>query len=243
VNPENQLRFVRALVFDFDGTLARLNIDFGLMRSEVRRLMARFDIPPDGLANLHVLEMIDAAGALLAPSRPAEAEDFLARAQGLVVAIELAAAAEGELLEGTKPLLCELSRRSIGAGIVTRNCRAAVLSVFPDIDRYCRVFLPREDTAHVKPHPEHLLAALRVLSARPGQAAMVGDHPMDILLGRQAGAFTIGVLTGHSGREALHGAGADLIVDKAFDIISHIDSPPCPGAARAAHSSLDSKRS
>ena len=212
---------IRAFVFDFDGTLARLNIDFRLMKSNVQNLMADFQIPLDEIANLHVLEMIDAAGAYLDQSRRGSSPLFLARAHDLVTALELQAAEEGELLEGTRALLAELAGRSIRTGIVTRNCRVAVLKVFPEIDRCCHVFLAREDTVHVKPHPEHLRSALRTLDVPPVQAAMVGDHPIDILLGRQTGTFTIGVLTGHAGPEELLGAEADLIIDKASDIIEY----------------------
>jgi phosphoglycolate phosphatase len=49
---------------------------------------------------------------------------------------------------------------------------------------------------------------------------MVGDHPMDIQTGKDAGAFTIGVLTGYSGREALEQAGADMVLDTATDILA-----------------------
>jgi len=216
---ERDLAGIRAFVFDFDGTLARLNIDFHLMKSKVQNLMADFHVPLDGITNLHVLEMIDAAGAFLSRLRPALASSFLSQAHDLVTAIEFQAAEEGALLDGTRPLLAELAERSIGTGIVTRNCRVAVLKVFPEIDRCCQVFLAREDTAHVKPHPEHLRSALRTLDVPPMESAMVGDHPIDILLGHQTGTFTIGVLTGHAGREDLLRAGADLIIDKAVDII------------------------
>ena len=51
---------------------------------------------------------------------------------------------------------------------------------------------------------------LKQLDVPPGEAAMVGDHPMDIRAGKEAGLRTIGVLTGYSQAEALHRAGADL---------------------------------
>jgi phosphoglycolate phosphatase len=223
---QNEFSSIRAFVFDFDGTLARLNIDFHLMRSAVQNLMGDFDIPLDGIANLHILEMIDAAGACLAELCAPEASVFVARAHDLITEIEIQAAEEGELLDGTRALLAELLKRSIRTGIVTRNCRTAVLKVFPEIDCYCQVFLARNDTTHVKPHPEHLRSALRALDVLPSQAAMVGDHPIDILLGRRTGTFTIGVLTGHSGREALCMANADLIIDKASDIISDYSRLP-----------------
>jgi phosphoglycolate phosphatase len=48
---------------------------------------------------------------------------------------------------------------------------------------------------------------------------MVGDHPMDIKIGRDAGILTIGVLSGYSTSDELLKAGADFIVSKAADII------------------------
>jgi phosphoglycolate phosphatase len=134
--------------------------------------------------------------------------------------MEVESAGQGALLDGTRMLLTGLAACSIRIGVVTRNCRTAVLRVFPDIALYCQVFLTRDDTVRVKPHPDHLRSALAALKVAPAAAVMVGDHPLDILLGRETGAYTIGVLTGHSGREELRSAHADLIIDKATDIIN-----------------------
>jgi phosphoglycolate phosphatase len=211
---------IRAIVFDFDGTLARLNIDFSVMKSSIRNLMEEFQIPEGGITDLHILEMIDAGGVYLQELRPADAAVFRSRAHELVIRMEIEAADEGALLDGTRILLAELAARSIRTGVVTRNCRIAVLKVFPDIAHCCQAFLTREDTEHVKPHPDHLRSALRALGVVPDEAIMVGDHPLDILLGRETGTYTVGVLTGHSGREDLRSANADLIIDKASDIIN-----------------------
>jgi len=219
VNHKLDTSSIKAIVFDFDGTLARLNIDFSAMRSSIRNLMTDFQIPEGEITDLHILEMIDAGGVYLKELRPVDAALFRSRAYELVTRMEIEAANEGTLLDGTRMLLAELAGRSIRTGVVTRNCRIAVLRVFPDIARHCQVFLAREDTEHVKPHPEHLRSALRALGVVPTEAIMVGDHPLDILLGRETGTYTVGVLTGHSGPEDLRSANADLIIDKAIDII------------------------
>jgi phosphoglycolate phosphatase len=64
------------------------------------------------------------------------------------------------------------------------------------------------------------MKALQSLDAAPEFTYMVGDHPMDIKMGKDAGTFTVGVLSGYSTTSDLLNAGADLIVDKAADIIS-----------------------
>lgn len=211
--------FWKAVVFDFDGTLARLNIDFPAIRAALAVMTGRFGIPAGEAGHPHILEMIGGASEYLRSRDPGEAAAFHSEAHALLRQMEILAAQQGALLEGTRPLLGELSRRFVRVGIVTRNCRDAVLKIFPDIEECCGTFLSRESVPHVKPHPGHLLAALDRLGVSPAHAAMVGDHPMDIQFGRAAGTCAIGVLTGHSGREALRLAGAERIFEKAADIL------------------------
>jgi phosphoglycolate phosphatase len=51
---------------------------------------------------------------------------------------------------------------------------------------------------------------------------MVGDHPMDILMGKQAGAVTAGVTTGEGNHETLQQAGADYIADSLQELMQSI---------------------
>jgi phosphoglycolate phosphatase len=215
-------RFWKAMVFDFDGTLAELNIDFSAMRTALLTLAAEARIAGDGLSQLPALELIEAAGSLLVQRDPEAATAFIAAARRIVTRLEMDAAQTALLQKGVRELLTELRSRSIQLGVVTRNCRAAILKVFPDIASYCQAVLTREDSPRVKPHPDHLRAALRVLGVSPAAAVMIGDHPMDIRLGRDTGTDTIGVLTGTADREALVREKADLIIDHISDIINII---------------------
>jgi phosphoglycolate phosphatase len=211
---------LRAVVFDFDGTLAKLNIDFSRMRQEVLDLIAACGISrlPDNFRDLPVLELI-AAGAVLASQRKTGGKSaFLTQAYASISGVEIEAAQRGALFHGTRELLRSLHRQGVKTGVITRNCLAAVQTLFPDIDGYVQTVITREQTPRVKPDPGHLMMALDRLNIEVEQAAMVGDHPLDIQTGRAAGVFTIGVLTGYSGREALERAGADLILSAAADI-------------------------
>lgn len=211
---------LRAIVFDFDGTLATLNIDFSRMRKEVMDLIAayRIPLPPCGFRDLLVLELIAAGAVLVTQHTPGREAGFIAQAHTRITGIEIEAARKGALLHGTRDMLTALQREGVKTGVITRNCLAAVQTLFPDIDQYAQAVITREQAPQVKPHPGHLKTALDRLDAAAGQAAMVGDHPMDIKTGKDAGVFTIGVLTGYSRRETLEQAGADLILDAATDI-------------------------
>ncbi|MCX7817366.1 MAG: HAD hydrolase-like protein, partial [Syntrophales bacterium] len=74
----------------------------------------------------------------------------------------------------------------------------------------------------VKPDPEHLMIALNVLDILPPQAVVVGDHPIDILLGQRVGTVTVGVLTGSSTYGELVAAGAHFIIERVELLINLI---------------------
>jgi len=212
-----------AVVFDFDGTLALLNIDFREMRRDILGLAASFGIPEDGMERLFVLEMIAETRERIARKTPGRDVIFYERALKLVIDRELAGAVNSSLFPGVKEMLSALKRRGIKTGILTRNCIEAVTEIFPDFRDYSDAVVTRNDTERVKPHPGHLLAVLRILGAKPASTAMVGDHPMDIRVGKEVGALSVGVLTGHSAASDLEEAGADLILERASDITACLD--------------------
>jgi phosphoglycolate phosphatase len=197
-----------------------LNIDFARMRQDVLDLIVAYrpSPVPDGLTDLFVLEMIAAGAVFISQQEPGREAEFIIQAHARISSIELEAAQKGTLFHGTRDMLQALQKEGLKTGVITRNCLAAVQALFPDIDGYAQTVITREQARHIKPHPGHLTMALDRLHIKAEQAAMVGDHPMDIKTGRDAGAFTIGVLTGYSGRDALEQAGADLILDAATDI-------------------------
>ncbi len=212
---------IKAVVFDFDGTLAKLNIDFSFMRKAVLELTAGYNVPVDGLNKLFVLEMIEAGRKLISTDNPGNGADYAQKADKLIYSIEIDAAKKGELVDGVRQMLSDLNVRNIKVGVVTRNCQEAVREIFPDIDSFCKAVVTREFVKNVKPHSEHLKVTLEKLGTAPGQAVMVGDHPMDISIGKKMGTYTVGVLTGYSGADDLRGAGADFIIDSVAEITDH----------------------
>jgi len=214
---------LNAVVFDFDGTLALLNVDFKAMRLDILGLAASFGVSDDGLEGLFVLEMIAEIRRRIGRVAPGQEGLFSDRALKRVTDRELAGAAGSSLFPGVREMLVELKRRGIKRGILTRNCLEAVTAVFPDIGDYSEAVATRDDTVRVKPHPDHIRTVLRILDENPAKTAMVGDHPMDIRVGKEVGALSVGVLTGYSAASDLQEAGADLILERASDITGCLD--------------------
>src|SRR4030043_2466591 len=217
-NPMPILYPIKAIIFDFDGTLAVLNIDFSLMRERVFDLMRRYGIEEETIQEKYLLEVIDEAYQILWEKNPSGAEAFYQKSHRILHELEMRAAQEGKLIPGAKPTLKSLREKGVKIGIITRNCEDAVRKVFPDIDHFCDVFVSRNSVKKVKPHPDHLTYVMESLKIPGEKAVMVGDHIIDIEAGKRVGIHTIGVLTGRTKKEEFENAGADYVLRDASEI-------------------------
>jgi phosphoglycolate phosphatase len=214
---QDQIRDIRAVVFDFDGTLAVLNIDFSQMRDQVFKLMRKYGIDKSSIEEKYLLEIIDEVAPILSKRNSSAAEEFYQKAHLILHEIEMKAAEEGRMLPGVKEALVSLKRKGIKVGIVTRNCEEAVRKVLPDIETFCDVFISRDSIKKVKPHPEQLTSVLKALRVTGEETVMVGDHAIDIQAGKRVGMKTVGVLTGRTQREEFEKAGADWVLEDASE--------------------------
>jgi phosphoglycolate phosphatase len=206
--------FTEAVVFDYDGTLVHLNINFSGMRQGVEDILAEYGIEPDAHKGLLILEMIEEATRLISEKNPSEGPSFYHRALELVTEHEVRAAKRGRILSGVVNMLTLLEEREVKVGIITRNCNKAVKIIFPDIESFCDVFIPRDYVPRVKPHPYHLALTLKKMAVNnPACCLMVGDHVIDIEGGKRVGMKTAGVLTGKAAHQDFIEAGADFILD------------------------------
>lgn len=210
---------LRAVVFDFDGTLARPALDFALMKRRIAALAARSGLPAEP-GPLPALEWIQAlASAMGEPQGPA----FKRQAHALIKDMEREAAARTSLFAFARPALDRLRSRGVASAVITRNNRNSVDAVFPDARVYLPVVLTREDVGAVKPDPSHLLAALEAVGAAPADALMVGDHPQDVLTARRAGTLAAAVASGGTSREELARSEPDFLEDDAGMLIERLE--------------------
>lgn len=214
-------RRLRAMVFDFDGTLARPALDFSLMKARIASLARdRLGRSPEP-GPLPALEWIEELAALM-PRQSAEA--FREESHRMILGMESEAASRTSLFGFVRPVLARLRQRGAVPAVITRNTRLSVDTVFPDAAAYLGVVLAREDVAAVKPDPGHLLAALAALGAGPEEAVMVGDHPTDVLTARRAGTLAAAVASGGTDEEELRLAGPDFLAKDAGELMARLEA-------------------
>ncbi len=143
---------------------------------------------------------------------------FKKKAEEIIVDIELSAAEKSRMFPNADITLNEIKNRGIKIGIVTRNCRKAVLKSVELARFNYDLLLTRDDVKRVKPDPSHLLDALALLEIKPERAIMVGDQPIDIIAGKNAGMKTAAVLSVRPIKD-FEELSPDLIIENISDIL------------------------
>lgn len=205
-------RPLRAALFDFDGTLAP-NLDLPDMRRQVIALTQTTPVPEHVYENRYIVEIIDAATTWLHQNEADQAPAYNNRAHQLITDIELSAAHNTQPFSDARNWLARHRNQGLKLGVVTRNCRQAVLTVFPDMLAYVDTLYARDDTQYLKPDPRHLTACLADLDTQPEQAVMIGDGALDMHAGRALNMLCVGVLSGSADTNKLLEAGAHQVIE------------------------------
>ncbi|HKP76765.1 MAG TPA: HAD-IA family hydrolase, partial [Longimicrobiaceae bacterium] len=106
---------------------------------------------------------------------------------------------------GAAETVAELARRGLRLAIVTSKLRRGTLRGMDlcGITELFPVIVTPEDVRNPKPHPDPVRVALERLGVAPREALFVGDSPHDLVAGREAGTRTAAALWGPFPREAL----------------------------------------
>jgi len=173
---------IKAVLFDFDGTLTRPGaIDFALIREQI-------GCPADTA----VLEFI----------RNLSDDSLRRKALAEVDVQEIAAAAEATPNSGAECIIEELKTTGVKLGVISRNTRTAIERSlvnfkFTDIDSFDLV-ISRDDPLLPKPDPDGILYASDYLGIPCEEILVVGDFVFDIDAGNRAGALSAFITNGEN---------------------------------------------
>lgn len=204
---------MRAVIFDLDGTLQTLEVDFPALRSRLDAILAPLGA---ALARGPVLESVGRAlEAARASGAPGAAVEAARERAGLEVEkAEMEALPRSRILPGAREAVVELAARGVKTALLSRACRRYVQASMERIRAPFDAVASRDDAPRYKPDPAPVVHLMRVLGVEAHECAVVGDHPFDITAGRMAGARCAGVLTGCGKREELIEAGAEAVFER-----------------------------
>lgn len=175
----------RAVLFDFDGTLADTAADLG---HALNRLRAEAGLAPLAVATVRPYASMGARGMLrIGFSLGPQDEGYGPLRARFLRYYEERMCGETRLFPGIRELLQALQARGIPWGIVTNKARrfAERIVAFLQVEPACVV--GGDDTPHFKPHPAPMLLAARKLSLEPDGCWYLGDDLRDVQAARAAG--------------------------------------------------------
>ena len=115
----------------------------------------------------------------------------------------------------------ELHRQGIRMTVATSRGIDSLKDLLTDmgIIQYFDYLLGADSVTKHKPDPEPVLQTLRTMHIDATETLVVGDMPVDILMGSRAGCRTCAVTYGNATREELEEAGADYIINDFHDLL------------------------
>lgn len=213
---------IKLIIFDFDGTLGdtRANIvktmrdtmlEMGLPEADEAAIAATIGIPLEkGFIQLY-------------PSLSAEGTQRCAACYREIFEKNRKSLVPG-LFPGVKETLRRLKEEGYTLTIASSRSSKSLNGFLADmgIAEYISYVLGADSVSKAKPDPEPVLKTLRELGFRAEETLVVGDMPVDILMGRRAGARTLAVSYGNASSEELRKASPDMITDDFASLPSRV---------------------
>jgi 2-phosphoglycolate phosphatase len=212
----------RAVLFDFDGTLADTAPD---LANAVNRMRVEQGYEPLSLERLRPFASAGARGLLQVAfgTKPDDAEYKAMRQEFLDLYAETCCG-QTKLFPGIAELLRELGARDIRWGVVTNKATRFTERILAHLQLKPDCVACGDTTPHLKPHPASLLHAADQLDLPPAACCYLGDDLRDMKAARAAGMRPIAVEWGYHHPES-GGPGtweAELLIARPMDLVKHL---------------------
>lgn len=213
----------RLIIFDFDGTLCdtRQNII-----KAFRATMQTLDLPlrSEAACGATIGLTLRDGFAELYPELSDAAVDYCVDTYRRIFA-EHRQEYMPELFAGVGEVLDTLYRDGYTMAIASSRLTDSLMLFMRahNIDHYFSCVVGSDSVERHKPNPDPANRVLVELNFKPSEALVVGDMPVDILMGRNAGTRTVGVSYGNAAREELVASAADYIIDDIRELLPIVE--------------------
>jgi phosphoglycolate phosphatase len=210
----------KAVLFDFDGTLADTASDLSRALNRVRADRGLDEVP---LAQLRGHASAGARGLLQAGMGILqEHEEYKALRESFLRHYAENICVDTRLFPGIETLLADIEARGLRWGIVTNkstNLTRRLVEVL-GLDKRVACVVCGDTTPHLKPHPASLLHAANELKLAPSACVYLGDDLRDILAAQAAGMPSVAVEWGYG--DDVRAWQADTVIGEPMDLVARL---------------------
>jgi haloacid dehalogenase superfamily, subfamily IA, variant 1 with third motif having Dx(3-4)D or Dx(3-4)E len=203
----------RLIILDFDGTLGdtRANIVLTMRRTLVR---LGYAVPDEDTIAATIGVPLEKGFEQMLPGISPDDVALCARTYR-----EIFQECRKEMVPGLFPHVMETLAALEESGCVLTIASSRSYGSLKEFLRemgiapYISYVLGANSVTHAKPHPEPVLKTMADTGFTADETLVVGDMPVDIQMGKGAGARTCAVTYGNASRDELIAAGADYVID------------------------------
>jgi 2-phosphoglycolate phosphatase len=209
---------LKAVLFDFDGTLAD---SYPAITASVNHVRGLHSLPP---LDIDEVKRWVGRGAASLLERTVPAGDLDANCAAYRAHHPSVLLSGTRLLAGAAELLRLLYDRGLRLGLCSNKPVAFSrdLVAYLEIAPLLEVVLGPEDVARPKPAPDMLVAGLQKLGVSAAEALYVGDMSVDVETARGAGVKVWVVATGSDDRDALERTWPDRLFSNLDEIAARL---------------------
>lgn len=211
---------MKLIIFDFDGTLGDTR---GNIVTTMRMTLKKLGYPEaseDAIAATIGVPLEAGFDQLLPGLSPSEAATCASTYRAIFE--QNRKIMIPNLFPHVKETLVTLYERGYVLTVASSRLSASLKGFLQDmgIAPYISYVLGADNVDKAKPDPEPVLKTLREMGYSPADALVVGDMPVDILMGSRAGALTCAVTYGNASRSALAATGATYLIDDFAELLT-----------------------
>jgi phosphoglycolate phosphatase len=216
------MKSIRLVIFDFDGTMADTRHNIVITMQRMMRELGMSVADDETCASTIGLPLKDCFRKIFPELTDEGAEHcaetyrqiFFANAKDLVP----------NLFPHVQETIDLLYAHHIKMAIASSRTSASLLGFIREMNLTDKIAMVvgSDEVTHHKPHPEPVNVILSALDVPAPEAIVVGDMPVDILMGAAAGTHTCAVTYGNASKEELSSAGAEFLIDNMSELSEKI---------------------
>ncbi|MHA2424319.1 MAG: HAD family hydrolase [Candidatus Thorarchaeota archaeon] len=214
---------LKAVVFDLDGTITKLDLPLELMRSDAKQFYISEGLPEN------LLEPADGISSSTAKAR----EHFLSNGMSeeewdilqqeldvLMSKHETKSAKDVTLMPGALESIELIRSMGVRTSVLTNNSRFAMDIILRQVplEQHFEIIQTRHESPTPKPYPDGLLHIAERMGLKIDEAVYVGDAVIDGVAASRANMEFWGVATGETTAEKLFSVGASEVVNSLVEL-------------------------
>lgn len=214
---------INTVIFDFDGTLLNTLED---LTDSVNHMMRMHNYPERTIDEIRSF-IGNGIPTLIRRSVPSDIDESVAQecTKEMKEYYKTHAKIKTKPYNGIDELLSQLQKRKIKTAVVTNKAEPAAKLLckefFGDI---FNVVIGDNGIDKLKPAPDNVFKAIKLLDSNNENILYVGDSDVDIITANNASLTSVGVLWGFRDRECLEKNGANYIIGQPLELLDIIDN-------------------